>query len=210
MRSFAISVCGLTCAVVLAARVPAAAQAPTAAPAQEAASEAGAAETPAPKEPAADSSPETPEASVPPEPETQTMHVITAEETNAQQKLRVTRALAQLNAEREHTSRFGPWLLTSLGIASVVVGISVGIGHTFGCKGACRGPFWPGWLVVGGGTIATAGAIWITWTNHDIAELERRKSSLELELQGLEWNRAGARLGSQAQPRAALAWGGRF
>ena len=118
-------------------------------------------------------------------------------------------ALGRVQRERADTSALSAWLFTAVGVGVLVTGLAAGAVGALGCKRSCSTPFWPGWLVVGGATMTTAGVVWIRLKQHDIAELELRRVDLEQELQRVEWSLA-AIAPSQPRVRAALSWRASF
>jgi hypothetical protein len=125
-----------------------------------------------------------------------------------QRRSSVEHALSKARAERDNASTLAPWLLTASGIAAIAVGVGWGAGKTLNCERSCTTSFVPGWIVVGGTGLLTAGIIWLSIETHDIAELDRRRHSLEQELQYLEWNEAHRVPPTQAG--FALTWRGTF
>ena len=126
-------------------------------------------------------------------------------QVDARRKAELTLALEAVEREEQHTSRLLPLLTTGVGIALALTGIAVGAGKVLTCDDSCTMPFWPAWLVVGGGTVATAGGIWIARTDRDIAELHSQRFQIERELDYLKWG-AGAPppTAGAGAPRAAF------
>lgn len=133
---------------------------------------------------------------------------VPAEQARDQRRLSLEHAIAGVRQERDDKSLLAPWLLTAVGLSALAAGVGFGLGHALFCTHSCRTPFWPGWSVVAGTTLTTAGVVWIEIKQRDIAELELRQRSLEHELEQVHWE---ARLVPPVtQARTLVAWRGTF
>jgi hypothetical protein len=97
--------------------------------------------------------------------------------------------LDDINSERAsaRTSTVVPWTVVALGVAAMVVGVSVGLEGVASCdEESCTGPFWPGWLVIGGAGASTGGLIWLRLARENIAELDSRRYHLQQQLDAYE------------------------
>jgi len=112
------------------------------------------------------------------------------QQVDAQRRAALTRDLQAVEREEQDTSRLLPLLTAGTGIALLAVGVAVGAGKALSCDDSCTMPFWPAWLVVGGGTVATGGGIWLALKERDIAELQSRRFQIERELDYLKWSAA--------------------
>jgi len=93
--------------------------------------------------------------------------------------------LDDVDSERAATrsSTVVPWTVIAVGVAAMVVGVSFGLERVASCdQESCSSPFWPGWLVIAGGTLSTGGLIWLRLAREDIAELDSRRYQLEQQL----------------------------
>ena len=125
------------------------------------------------------------------------MSAAVAADTNRRQ---LERSLAAVQAEREDTHLLLPWVVTAAGAAILVTGLVLGAAASLDCDDSCSSSFWPGWLVIGGGTIGEAGMVWVLLKNRDVAELTSRERQIETEIERLQWNAQPAAV----SPRAAL------
>src|SRR5262245_14256077 len=114
--------------------------------------------------------------------------VLRMQQVDARRKAELTRALRTVQREEQDSSRLLPLLVTGMGITLLLTGVAVGASEVLRCDDSCTMPFWPAWFVVGGGTVATAGGIWLARTDHDIAQLHSKRFQIERELQYLEWS----------------------
>jgi hypothetical protein len=111
--------------------------------------------------------------------------LLTAAESSQQRQLMLR--LDDINDERAGTGTVVPWTVIAVGVAAMVVGVSVGIQRVASCEQeSCSSPFWPGWLVVGGAGVATGGLLWLKLVREDIAELESRRYHLEQQIDAYE------------------------
>lgn len=108
--------------------------------------------------------------------------------------------------ERAETSRLWPWVLTASGVAMLVLGVAVGAAGSIDCEHSCRGPAWPALTVIGGGTLASAGMLWVSLATREINQLDARRHDLEYQLQNQRWDSAQRSGG----PRMALLLHGAF
>jgi hypothetical protein len=92
--------------------------------------------------------------------------------------------------ERADASTLWPWVLTGGGIAMLVLGVAVGAAGSIDCEDSCRGPAWPALMVIGGGTLASAGALWVSIATREINELDARRHDLQYQLQNQRWDSA--------------------
>ena len=116
--------------------------------------------------------------------------------------------LGRVQREWADTSALSAWLFTAVGVGVLVSGLAVGAADALGCKRSCSTSFWPGWMVVGGATMTTAGIVWIKHKQGDIAELESRRFHLEQELQRVGWSMAVN--AKERAPLATFTWRGSF
>jgi hypothetical protein len=97
--------------------------------------------------------------------------------------------LDDIDSERAgaRTSTVVPWTVVALGIAAMVVGLSIGLERVASCEmESCTSPWWPGWLVAGGAGISTGGLIWLRLARENIAELDSRRYHLQQQLDAYE------------------------
>jgi len=99
--------------------------------------------------------------------------------------------LDEVAMQEAGTSAVLPWAVVALGVGATLLGLGVGAYRVASCDGSCTGPFWPGWLVVGGGTATTAGLIWLRLLHEDLAELKSRRYQLQMQIDAYEIVRQG-------------------
>ena len=92
--------------------------------------------------------------------------------------------------ERADAGTLWPWVLTGGGIAMLVLGVAVGAAGSIDCRDSCRAPAWPALMVIGGGTLASAGALWVSIATREINELDARRHDLQYQLQNQRWDSA--------------------
>ena len=119
---------------------------------------------------------------------------------------KLQRELAEVRYEQEHSSTLVPWIFTATGVAMLVTGLIVGAQAAISCHSSCSSPWWPGWMVVGGSTVAMAGVVWLKLDQRDSAELQSRRYQLEQEFERNRINAAPLPAGPQAMLRLRAAF----
>jgi hypothetical protein len=96
------------------------------------------------------------------------------------------RRLAAVQAERDGLTRTWALLVLGTGLAALVVASSVGIGTALSCDDSCDSAAWIGPTVLVGMGLATIGAVGLVATDHDIDQVELRRSHIERQRQQVE------------------------
>ena len=84
-------------------------------------------------------------------------------------------------AERAAETHLWPALLLGVGAGSVAAGTVVAVSGVLACRGSCLSAGWVSLAIVAGVALTTAGAIWWIRVDHDIAQLDAKKSMLRSE-----------------------------
>jgi hypothetical protein len=109
---------------------------------------------------------------------------LTAAESSQERQLLLR--LDDIDSERASTraATILPWTVIAVGVAALAIGVGVGVESVASCnRETCSSASWPGWLVIGGGTVATGGLIWLKLVREDISELDSRRYHLEQQLE---------------------------